>query len=114
MTASWTLESDPREIRRIRREVTRLVDEHHGLPPERRGDLQLAVSEIVTTALLHRPGEQIHVDLHVGRTVEFTVRDAGTQPGGGYALAIVSAIADDVQIRSRAGGGTEVRVVFEG
>ena len=121
---TWSLEADPTEIRRIRGEVGSFVDAHYELSPERRADLALALSEVVTNALLHgnRDGRAnpIEVHVHVDGKVEFTVRDAGvgmrpnpTGGGAGYGLAIVSAVADDLQVHDSDLGGTEVRVRFD-
>jgi anti-sigma regulatory factor (Ser/Thr protein kinase) len=120
----WSLRPDPAEIPRIRREVSHFVAETCGMSAERRPDLELALSEVVTNALLHgyrgRDGDPISVDVHVDGKVEFVVRDNGvgmrphpSSGGAGLGLTIVMAIADDLEISDCEGGGTEVRVTFE-
>lgn len=97
--------------------------------------VRLAVSEIITNGVLHAYGENAetsedagtsreHGTIHVtGAALDnelwILVSDdgrglhAGTQsPGLGLGLALVSQVADDFSIVSRASGGTEVRIRF--
>jgi anti-sigma regulatory factor (Ser/Thr protein kinase) len=120
----WTLRPDPAEVPRIRHEVARFVGELDGLPASRLPDLDLAVTESVTNALIHgnRDGieEPVGVDVHVNGRVEIVVRDRGVglsphpdSPGAGLGLEIVATLADRVEMRPAEDGGTEVRIVFE-
>ena len=120
----WTLAPDPTEVPRIRREVRQFVVEHDGLEPARHPNLDLAVTEVVTNALLHGyrdgGGDPITVDVHVDGKVQITVTDTGVgmrphpgSPGAGLGLAIVMSIADHVEVSPGEAGGTRVRVTFE-
>lgn len=119
----WTLDPEPDEVPRIRREVNAFVSAAKGLPPERMPDLDLAVTEVVTNALLHgyrgeaRAPIEVHVALEAG--VEVRVLDRGVgmsphpgSPGAGLGLSIVGKLADLFEVRASDDGGTEVRVVF--
>jgi anti-sigma regulatory factor (Ser/Thr protein kinase) len=70
-------------------------------------DLRLVVSELVTNAVIHAPGQPIRVSVDVDEegVVRGEIQDRGaggvrlrtTTPGdpGGYGLGIVDALADD-------------------
>jgi anti-sigma regulatory factor (Ser/Thr protein kinase) len=120
----WTLEPEPDEVPRIRREVHHFVAGCERLSAARLRDLDLVVTEVVTNALLHGYRDEhrapIEVDVHVDGHVEIVVRDRGVgmsphpdSPGAGLGLAIVGKLADSFEVRAANGGGTEVRVVFE-
>jgi anti-sigma regulatory factor (Ser/Thr protein kinase) len=120
----WTLEPEPAEVPRVRREVSRFVAELDGLPAARMPDLDLAVSEAVTNALVHgnRGGlrEPVTVDVLVNGVVQVVVRDHGVgmsphpdSPGAGLGLAILGKLADRMELRAADGGGTELRIAFE-
>jgi len=119
----WTLKPLPAEVPRIRREVHAFVAGLNGLARERLRDLDLAVTEIVTNALLHGYRDEhrapIEVEVYVDGRVEILVRDRGVgmsphpgSPGAGLGLSIVGNLASSLEVRDAAGGGTEVRVVF--
>jgi anti-sigma regulatory factor (Ser/Thr protein kinase) len=119
----WTLRPDLAEVRRVRHEISQFVVEQDGLPAGRLTDLDLAVTETVGNALVHgnRDGidQPVGVDVHVNGQVEIVVRDQGVglsphpeAPGAGLGLDIVGTLADQLELRTAEGGGTEVRIVF--
>jgi anti-sigma regulatory factor (Ser/Thr protein kinase) len=91
---------------------------------DRLGDIELAVSEIVTNSVVHayrgsRRTGQVHIDAEVNGHLEITVRDTGAgmaprvdSPGLGMGLAIAVRIADEVRVRAVDGGGSEVVLSF--
>lgn len=84
-------------------------------------DVRLVVSELVTNAVRHAPGESISVsvDLDDDGVVRGEIKDHGgggvrlraTSPGepGGYGLGIVDALTDDWGVRTN----SSTRVWFE-
>lgn len=87
--------------------------------------MKLAVSEAVTNAVMHaylhddEPGEVRVVTYLRGATVYVTVSDDGIgmmprldSPGLGVGLPFIADTADTLDIDSREGGGTELRMSF--
>jgi serine/threonine-protein kinase RsbW len=85
--------------------------------------VRLAVSEVVTNAVLHAYGEDpgtiqvtaaaLDDELWILISDDGRGLDARTDsPGLGFGLALVSQVSDDFSIVSRASGGTEVRIRF--
>jgi anti-sigma regulatory factor (Ser/Thr protein kinase) len=120
----WKLEPDPAEVPRVRHEVSRFVSGLAGLPSARLPDLDLAVSEAVTNALVHGNRgcvrEPITVDVRVNGSVQVVVRDRGVgmsphpeSPGAGLGLSILGKLADRMELRAADDGGTELRIVFD-
>jgi len=97
----------------------------NGADPGALADVLLAVSEVVTNCVVHayrgRPGGT--VDLEARRTGDrllLSVTDDGTgmaprvdSPGLGLGLPLVGRVAQRVDIRAQAGGGTVVSMSFE-
>ncbi|WP_205699340.1 ATP-binding protein [Conexibacter sp. SYSU D00693] len=89
------------------------------------GRVRLAVSEAATNAVLHAYAEDddlgtvdLLVDLEAGR-LRVEVRDHGRgmrprtdSPGAGLGLPVIVRVADDVEVRPVAGGGTAVTMCF--
>lgn len=94
-----------------------------GASPEQVDSVRLAVSEAMTNCILHAyrgtPGE-IHVNAAVvSDELWILVSDDGCglepradRPGLGLGLGLMSQVADDFSIVSRASGGTEVHIRF--
>jgi anti-sigma regulatory factor (Ser/Thr protein kinase) len=122
----WKAKPGAREVSRLRREVAAYAAEH-GLGRETIDDLTLAVSEVVTNAILHAyPDGDGEGDITVMATVagdELIVRvvDQGRgfqpridSPGAGLGLAIAGRVARRMVVEHPARGGTEVRMTFAG
>lgn len=87
-------------------------------------DLKLAVTEAVTNAIRHAEVESFEIEYVARpRTVEITVRDAGegfdagdlsTTPDsqGGFGLAVIGNLVDEVILDSTGKGGTELKMVY--
>lgn len=119
---TWRL--DATVVRRVRHEVVE-VAVANGLPAERIGDLQLAVHEVVTNAVLHGAGTR---ELRVWKQPDRLVCEvfdegcfsdplAGRRPAPadgehGRGLLMVNELCDLVQIDA-AREGTTVRLHFE-
>jgi serine/threonine-protein kinase RsbW len=121
----WTAAAVPGEVRRLRHEVCAFAREH-GVPESRLEDVALAVTEIVTNAVLHahqgRPGVigRIAVAAVVddGGDLTVDVLDDGTgllprddSPGAGLGMIICDQLAD-VAYAEPAEGGTQVTMTF--
>jgi anti-sigma regulatory factor (Ser/Thr protein kinase) len=86
----------------------------------------VAVSEVVTNAILHafkeNAGDEATIELraHVnGESLLVEIDDNGTgikpnpgSPGLGYGLALVASLADEIGIAASPGGGTRVQMRF--
>jgi len=86
-------------------------------------DVLLAVSEVVTNAVVHgyreAAGEVALLADRRGDTLLLCVADEGTgmvprhdSPGLGLGLPIVTRMAEQVEIEAPDGGGTQVRMSF--
>ena len=96
-----------------------------GAGPERLDAIRLAVSEAVTNAVLHayekgQPGMIGLSATYVSGELWLFVSDDGaglrarrSGRGLGLGLAVIAQLSDDFQIISRAGGGTELRMLFK-
>jgi serine/threonine-protein kinase RsbW len=105
-----------------------------GLPPEVLGDLKLALTEACTNSVRHAYGDDggtvaITYELHPDRLVVEVVDDGhgfdprraassaaeAEGPGeiseGGLGIAIIDALADELEITERASGGSTLRFV---
>lgn len=106
-----------------RRAITELA-RAAGADAEQLDAVRLACSEAVTNVVLHayreRPG-LLHVDAAVARgELWVLVADDGCglevrsqRPGMGQGLRLIAAVADDLTIVARGGGGTELRMRFD-
>src|SRR3954452_10693083 len=93
-----------------------------GFEPEDVYDMKLAVTEAATNVIRHAVVESFQVEYRVlPRTVEITVIDKGGgfdagelvgKPGehGGFGLAVIRGLVDEVTVDSSA-GGTRLRMV---
>jgi anti-sigma regulatory factor (Ser/Thr protein kinase) len=123
--ARWVAAAVPEEVARVRAAVGAFASDH-GAPDALEQDVRLAVSEALSNAVIHAyPGEpgridaQASVDPAAG-LLTVSVRDYGTgfhprsdSPGLGMGLPIMTAVAHAVELASPAGGGTEVRLMFD-
>jgi serine/threonine-protein kinase RsbW len=94
-----------------------------GVTPPALADVLLAVSEVVTNAVVHgyreAMGEVALEADHRGATLRLTVVDSGTgmsprhdSPGLGLGLPLVTRVAEQVEIQAPDGGGTHVTMRF--
>jgi anti-sigma regulatory factor (Ser/Thr protein kinase) len=119
----WRVPATPGNVPRARRAV-REFGEAHGAGDDALGNLALAVTEAVTNAVLHafveRPsGEIVIVAAAEPGELVVSVLDDGRgmqprpdSPGLGMGLPMIGQLTTSVDIRERAGGGTEVRMRF--
>jgi anti-sigma regulatory factor (Ser/Thr protein kinase) len=121
----WSARPGAEEVARLRHAVVDYAASQ-GVRPERVQDLAIAVSEVVTNAVMHaypadgRPDGLITVMATVNGD-EMTVRvvDDGVglrprsdSPGAGLGLAIASSVARRMVVERPERGGTEVRMTF--
>ena len=119
----WTTEPRPEEISRIRHEVMEYAEEN-GLDRSLVNDIALAVSEVVTNAVLHAFPAPAEGTITVMATIngdEVTLRivDDGVgmrprfdSPGAGMGLSIAGQVARRMVVETPERGGTEVRMTF--
>ncbi len=91
--------------------------------PEDVYDLKLAVTEAVTNVIRHAAVDYFQVEYKIlPRAVEVTVVDRGggfdvegltEKPGehGGFGLAVIRSLVDEVTLDSTSGGGTRLKMV---
>jgi serine/threonine-protein kinase RsbW len=94
-----------------------------GLEPDEVYDLKLAVTEAVTNVIRHAAVDYFQVEYKIlPGAVEITVVDRGggfdvegltEKPGehGGFGLAVIRSLVDEVVLDSTAGGGTHLKMV---
>lgn len=125
-TARWVVRATPQEVSRLRRTVVRW-SAGHGVDEPTLSDLQLALSESLTNAVLHgyadrEPGDVVveaAVDEH-RHVVELVVRDAGRgvaprrdSPGSGFGMPLMASLTESLDLRiDPRTGGTEVEMTF--
>lgn len=121
----WTARAVPSEVRRLRHAICDYAAEQ-GMPARRRDDVALAVTEIVTNAVLHaRPHSgdaltEIHVSADVwDDEVTVCVTDDGIglqprpdSPGAGYGLSIADRLAERIVYDVPEAGGTAISMTF--
>lgn len=122
-TALWTTKPHPEDVSRLRRAVADYAV-GHGLAPWRVDDVALAVSEIVSNAVVHAYRDGGEGTITVAATIEgesmvVRVTDDGLglsprddSPGAGMGLIIAGRIAQRVEIERPPAGGTAVRLTF--
>ena len=116
------LDAEPSSVGRARQAVVAFAARHR---LARRDDVALAITEAVTNAVIHayRNGDsgRIRVVACARQTgLLVVVRDYGCgmqphpgSPGAGLGLAVIGALADEMNIeRPDKGGGTRVRIRF--
>lgn len=91
--------------------------------PEDIYDLKLAVTEAVTNVIRHAAVEYFDIEYRVARrAVEITVTDAGggfdaaglthaPDEQGGFGLAVIQNLVDEVVLDTAAGGGTRLKMI---
>jgi anti-sigma regulatory factor (Ser/Thr protein kinase) len=121
--AEWTTRPEPGNVRHLRREI-RDYAVRHGMHPDRAQDLTLAVSEIVSNAVLHAYRDGSDGTIKIAAAVdaeELVVRvvDDGVglsprtdSPGAGMGLMIAGSLADRLQIERPPDGGTAICMTF--
>jgi serine/threonine-protein kinase RsbW len=97
-----------------------------GFEPEDVYDLKLAVTEAATNVIRHAAVGSFQIEYRVlSQVVEITVSDEGGgfdvekligNPGehGGFGLAVIRSLVDDVILDSTAGGGTRLTMIRRG
>lgn len=124
-----TIPADLAEVGRVRRAITALLD-GQGWPTDAVSGALLAGNEAVVNAIEHGSGsrDQVRIALALGpRGLELRVMDEGRTGGvppraasrlpptdatRGRGLAIMSALSDELELRTATGGGTEARLAF--
>ena len=117
------LENRPENVSVVRAALSG-VAEAAGFDEELATDVKTAVSEACNNVVIHayegQPGQMRVLISNAGDRVDIVVRDRGTgirrlSSGAdhmGLGLALISALADQAEFNSPAGGGTEVRMRF--
>jgi anti-sigma regulatory factor (Ser/Thr protein kinase) len=123
--ARWSASASAENVPQIRQAVVDFAYAH-GTTEARARDIELAISEAVTNAVVHayrhdaQPGS-VHVDATIdGAWLELLVVDDGVgaaartdSPGLGLGLPLIQRVADQVELRSRSDhDGTELWMRF--
>ncbi len=94
-----------------------------GFEPEDVYDLKLAVTEAATNVIRHTAVDSFLIEYRIlPRAVEVTVTDEGggfdakepvANPGehGGFGLAVIRSLVDELVLDSTAGGGTRLKMI---
>lgn len=118
-----TYPSTPSGVGALRREVAAFADSA-GMGDDGIGDIQLAVSEAATNAVVHAYRESegsLHVHAHVdGAELVVVVSDTGSglapradSPGLGLGMPLMASVTTRFHVVSQGRGrGTEVHMVF--
>ena len=119
---SLTLPSSPEYVllaRLVMGQAGRLA----GLEPDEVYDLKLAVTEAVTNVIRHASVENYEIEYRVlSSGVEVSVTDAGggfsvaeltgeTGEHGGFGLAVIRNLVDELVLDSTRGGGTRLKMI---
>jgi serine/threonine-protein kinase RsbW len=119
---SLTLPSSPEYVL-LARLVVAQVGRLAGFGPEEVYDLKLAVTEAATNVIRHAAVDNYEVEYRVlPRAVEITVIDSGggfnvgdlTRPPdgvGGFGLAVIRDLVDELMLDSTEGGGTRLKMI---
>jgi serine/threonine-protein kinase RsbW len=119
---SLTLPSSPEYVL-LARLVVAQVGRLAGFGPEDVYDLKLAITEAATNVIRHAAVESYEIEYRVlPRAVEITVIDAGggfnvadltrTPDGqGGFGLAVIRDLMDELVLDSAKGGGTRLKMI---
>ena len=119
---SLTLPSSPEYVL-LARLVVSQVGRLAGFGPEEVYDLKLAVTEAATNVIRHAAVENYEIEYRVlPRAVEITVIDAGggfnaadlaraPDGQGGFGLAVIRDLVDELMLDSTQGGGTRLKMI---
>ena len=119
---SLTLPSSPEYVL-LARLVVAQVGRLAGFSAEDVYDLKLAVTEAATNVIRHAAVENYQIEYRVlPRTVEITVIDAGggfnvadltraPDGHGGFGLAVIRDLVDELVLDSTRGGGTRLKMI---
>jgi serine/threonine-protein kinase RsbW len=119
---SLTLPSSPEYVL-LARLVVAQVGRLAGFGPEEVYDLKLAVTEAATNVIRHAAVENYEIEYRVlPRAVEITVTDAGggfnvadltraPDGQGGFGLAVIRDLVDELMLDSTKGGGTRLKMI---
>jgi serine/threonine-protein kinase RsbW len=119
---SLTLPSSPEYVL-LARLVVAQVGQLAGFRPEDVYDLKLAVTEAATNVIRHAAVESYEIEYRVlPRTVEITVIDTGggfsvadltraPDGQGGFGLAVIRDLVDELVLDSTKGGGTRLKMI---
>jgi anti-sigma regulatory factor (Ser/Thr protein kinase) len=117
----WEIPSDPREIAPVRRQVAAFAS-RAGMDSPALTDVQVAVSDAVTTAILHAAAERERVRVEAESrdgALVVRVREGGTgtaeqpiPPVLGPRLSMIAALAQAFGVRRCEGGATELSMRF--
>ena len=119
---SLTLPSSPEYVL-LARLVVAQVGRLAGFGPEDVYDLKLAVTEAATNVIRHAAVENYEIEYRaLPRAVEVTVVDAGggfnvadltraTDGQGGFGLAVIRDLVDELMLDSTEGGGTRLKMI---
>jgi anti-sigma regulatory factor (Ser/Thr protein kinase) len=120
----WRTTADPERVAELRRAVTSYAEDH-GLATDRVGDVAIAVSELVSNAVVHAyrdrddPGV-VTVEVCAADDVLIVrVADDGMglvprddSPGAGLGLQIAATVADQLEVEPLDPSGTAVSLTF--
>jgi anti-sigma regulatory factor (Ser/Thr protein kinase) len=116
----WELPPDPHHIATVRREVASFAA-HAGMAPAARTDLQVAVSDAITNAVIQADDDaRVHVDaLQLDDELVVRVREAGRRRAAktscstmGPRLSMIAALAQVFKVSRGEGGATELSMHF--
>ncbi len=123
LSGRWELPPDPHHIGAVRRQVASFAADA-GMPDIARTDLQVAVSDAITNAVIQADGDldrgSVLVDaLQLDDELVVRVRDAGRPradqlhcPSVGPRLSMIAALAQVFKVRRCEGGATELSMHF--
>jgi anti-sigma regulatory factor (Ser/Thr protein kinase) len=115
----WEIPPDPHHVGVVRRQVASFAS-HAGMAAPALTDLQIAVSDAVTNAILHADAGRVRVDAEtLGDELVVRVRQGGPGtaeppicPVLGPRLSMIAALARVFGVRRCEGGATELRMHF--
>jgi serine/threonine-protein kinase RsbW len=119
---SLTLPSSPEYVL-LARLVVSQVGRLAGFGPEEVYDLKLAVTEAATNVIRHAAVEHYEIEYRLlPRAVEITVIDSGggfnvadltraPDGQGGFGLAVIRDLVDELMLDSTEGGGTRLKMI---
>jgi serine/threonine-protein kinase RsbW len=109
----------------LARLVVSQVGRISGLGQDEVYDLKLAVTEAATNAIRHAEVDSFEIEyLPLPQAVEITVKDAGggfamedltkvPDAEGGFGLAVIGSLVDEVVLDSGDDGGTQLKMIYK-